>query len=156
MSFKDFVKENEDAPAQVTNIFQIYPDLWYSSPTPIVYDFNFQFRPNKLRKGSKRYIICQVTPNVPRGTDLERYYENLAIVGDLKISMEQRTGNCLPKEQDLRIVLENAPMSYREKMYGYYLLDTTEMEIGIYDVWYELDLGGNTYISDRQSLQIFD
>ena len=41
-------------------------------------------------------------------------------------------------------------------MYGYYLLDTTEMEIGIYDVWYELDLGGNTYISDRQSLQIFD
>ena len=150
------VFENEDAPAQVTNIFQIYPDLWYSSPTPIVYDFNFQFRPNKLRKGSKRYIIFQVTPNVPRGTDLERYYENLAIVGDLKISMEQRTGNCLPKEQDLRIVLENAPMSYREKMYGYYLLDTTEMEIGIYDVWYELDLGGNTYISDRQSLQIFD
>lgn len=148
--------ENEEAPTQITNIYQIYPDLWYSSPTPIVYDFNFQFRPNRLRKGSKRYIICQVTPNVPKGTDLERYYENLAILGDLKISIEQRTGNCLPKEEDLRMVVENAPMNYREKMYGYYFLDTTEMELGIYDVWYELDLGGNTYISDRQSLQIFN
>lgn len=150
------VFENEEAPTQITNIFQIYPDLWYSSPTPIVYDFNFQFRPNRLRKGSKRYIICQVTPNVPRGTDLERYYENLAILGDLKISIEQRTGDCLPKETDLRMIVENATMDYREKMYGYYFLDTSEMEIGIYDVWYELDLGGNTYVSDRQSLQIFN
>lgn len=148
--------ENEEAPTQITNIFQIYADLWYSSPTPIVYDFSFQFRPNRLRKGSKQYIICQVTPNVPRGTDLQRYYENLAILGDLKISIEQRTGNCLPQETDLRMVVENAPMNYREKMYGYYMLNTTEMEIGIYDVWYELNIGGNTYISDRQSLQIFN
>jgi len=150
------VFENEEVPTTITNIYQIYPDLWYSSPTPIVYDFTFQFRPNKLRKGSKRYIICQVTPNVPKGTDLERYYENLAILGDLKISIEQRTGNCLPKEIDLRMIAENVPVDYREKTQGYYLLDTTEMELGIYDIWYELDLGGNIYISDRQSLQIFN
>ena len=148
--------ENEEVPTRITNIYQIYPDLWYSSPTPIVYDFSFQFRPNKLRKGSKRYIICQVTPNVPKGTDLERYYENLAILGDLKISIEQRTGDCLPKEIDLRMIAENVPVDYREKTHGYYLLDTTEMELGIYDIWYELDLGGNIYISDRQSLQIFN
>ena len=87
---------------------------------------------------------------------MQRYYENLAILGDLKISIEQRTGECLPKEIDLRMIVENAPMNYREKLYGYYLVDTTELDIGIYDVWYELNIGTNTYISDRQSLQIFN
>ena len=35
------VFENTESPTQIINIYQIYPDLWYSSPTPIVYDFNF-------------------------------------------------------------------------------------------------------------------
>lgn len=148
--------ENEEEPVNITNIFQIYPDLWYTAPIPVVYDFAFNFRPNRFRKGSKQYIIAQITPNVPKGTDLQRYYENLAIRGDLKISIEQRTGNCLPCEKDLRMVVENASMNYREKLYGYYMLDTTEMEAAIYDVWFELDLGENVYISDRQSLQVYD
>jgi len=148
--------EGCEEPTSITNIFQTYPDLWYTAPIPVVYDFTFQFRPNRFRKGSKQYLIAQITPNVPKGTDLQRYYENLAIRGDLKISIEQRTGNCLPCEQDLRLVIEKANMDYREKLYGYYMLDTTDLEIAIYDVWFELELGENIYISDRQSLQIYN
>jgi hypothetical protein len=93
---------------------------------------------------------------VPKGTDLQRYYENLAIRGNLKISIEQRTGTCLPFETDLRMVVEKADMDYREKLYGYYMLDTTDLDIAIYDVWFELDFGDSVYISDRQSLQIYN
>lgn len=148
--------ENEEEPASVTNIFEIYPDLFYTAPIPLVYDFSFTFRPNRFRKGSKQYIIAQITPNVPKGTDLQRYYENLAIRGNLKIYMEQRTGNCLPCEQDLRMIIEGASMDYREKLYGYYMLDTKDLDIAIYDVWFELDFGDSVYISDRQSLQIYN
>lgn len=148
--------ENEEDPASVTNVFQIYPDLFYTAPIPLVYDFSFQFRPNRLRKGSKQYLIAQITPNVPKGTDLQRYYENLAIRGNLKISIEQRTGTCLPCETDLRMIVEKADMDYREKLYGYYMLDTTDLDIAIYDVWFELDFGDSVYISDRQSLQIYN
>jgi hypothetical protein len=147
--------ENEDCPATVTNPFQVYPDLWYTTPIPVVYDFRITFRPNKIRQGSKRYLICEITPNVPRGTDLARYYENLAIVSDLNISIEQRCGDCLPCEQDLRLIVDNQPVDYREKRYGYYLLDTTDMDCGIYNIWFELALGECLYITDKMQLQIF-
>jgi|APGre2960657404_1045060.scaffolds.fasta_scaffold16411_2 hypothetical protein len=145
-----------DEISDVTNPFTVYPNLWYTTPIPVVYDFNFAFRPSKLRKGSKRYLIIEVTPNVPKGTDLQRYYENLAIVGNMKVSIEQRTGDCLPQETDLRLLVDKADVTYREKKFGYYMLDTTDMEVAIYDVWFELDLGENTYISEKYQIQIFD
>ena len=113
------------------------------------------FRPQKLRKGSKRYLIIEINPNVPKGTDLQRYYENLAIVSDLKVSIEQKCGTCVPQEQDLRMVVDRASVDYREKKFGYFMLDTNEMEVGIYDVWFEMEMGENTYISDRFQLQIY-
>lgn len=152
VNFTDTFNDQTD----VINPFTIYPNLWYTTPIPVVYDFNFAFRPSRLRKGSKRYLIIEVTPNVPKGTDLQRYYENLAIVGNIKISMEQRTGDCLPEEQDLRVILDKVDVTFREKKYGYYMLDTSELEIGIYDVWFELDIGENIYISERYQLQIFE
>lgn len=139
----------------ITNIFQVYPDLWYTTPIPVVYDFNFSFRPSRLRQGSKRYLIIEVVPNVPKGTDLQRYYENLAIVGDLKVSIEQRCGACLPAEEDLRLIVDKADVDYREMQFGYYQIDTTDYEVGIYDIWFELNLGDNIYISERNQLQIF-
>ena len=151
VNFEDVYDNQSD----ITNIFQIYPDLWYTTPIPVVYDFNFSFRPSRLRQGSKRYLIIEVVPNVPKGTDLQRYYENLAIVGDLKVSIEQRCGACLPAEQDLRLIVDKADVDYREMQFGYYQIDTTDYEIGIYDVWFELDLGDNIYISERNQLQIF-
>ena len=54
------------------------------------------------------------------------------------------------------MVVEKADMDYREKLYGYYMLDTTDLDIAIYDVWFELDFGDSVYISDRQSLQIYN
>lgn len=149
----NFVNDNEGL-SEVVNPFQIYPNLWYSTPIPVVYDFNFQFRPSRLRKGSKRYLIVEINPNVPKGTDLQRYYENLAIVSDLKVSIEQRCGNCLPAEQDLRLIVDRASVDYREKKFGYYMLDTTDLEIGIYDIWFEMEMGENIYISDKFQLQI--
>ena len=149
----NFVNDNEGS-SEVVNPFTVYPNLWYSTPIPVVYDFSFIFRPQKLRKGSKRYLIVEITPNVPKGTDLQRYYENLAIVSDLKISIEQRSGNCLPSETDLRLIVDRASVDYREKKFGYYMLDTSEMEVGIYDIWFEMEMGENVYISDRFQLQI--
>ncbi len=147
--------ENEECPATVENHFQIYPDLWYTTPIPIVYDFAITFRPNKLRQGSKRYLIIEVTPNVPKGTDLARYYENLAIVADLNISIAQKCGDCVPNEEDLRLIVDNQPVDYREKRYAYFMLDTSDMDCGIYDLWFQMAFGESLYISDRYQLQIY-
>lgn len=145
-----------DEPAQtIENCFEIYPDLWYTAPTPIVFDFDFHFQPNKFRQGSKQYLIIEIVPNVPRASDLERYYQNLAIVSDLKISIEQNCGDCLPVERDLRVIVDEESVDYREKRYGYYQFDTTDLGCGIYDVTFKLEFGGNVYISDRMPLQVY-
>jgi hypothetical protein len=139
----------------VVNEFRVYPQTWYSTPVPVVYDFSFDFQPNKIRKGSKQYLRIRVTPNVPKATDLARYYENLAIVGDVKVSMEMKCGPCIPAEQDLRMVVEDEPATYKEKCWAYYLLDTEDLDCGVYAIWFTLCIGGNTYLSDKFNLEIF-
>jgi len=148
-------ESNDCATAQISNKFKIYSHLWFTSPIPLVYDFNFNFRPNRLRKGSKRYVMIQITPNVPRGADIVPYYENLAIVSDLRVSMSLSCGECVPAEEDLRLVVDRHLVEYREKGYGYWYLDTNLYEEGIYDVWFELALGENIYVSEKNALQIF-
>lgn len=150
------VAENGQAPYTIRQKFEIYPNLWYSTPIPVVYDFNFRFQPSKLRKGSKQFIVIEILPNVPTAGDLRQYYENLAIVSDLKISMELNCGDCAPVERDLRLVLDDENVDYREKRYGYYKIDTEGLDCGIYDIWFKLEFGGNVYISDRYNLQIYD
>jgi hypothetical protein len=142
--------------AQIQNHFRLYPQLWFTTPIPPIYDFGFAFRPNRVRKGTKRYLLVQVTPNVPRGTDLQPYYENLAIVSDLRVSIELACGECVPTEQDLRLLVDRAPVDYREKLYGYYFLDTTDYDPGIYNVWFELAFGENVFVSEKNQLEIFD
>lgn len=151
------VRATADQPSHtIDQRFEIYPNLWYSTPIPIVYNFDFGFQPNKLRQGSRQYIIIEIRPNVPTAGDLRQYYENLAIVSDLKVSIEQSCGNCLPKERDLRLIVDEESVDYREKRHGYYKLDTEDMECGIYDIWFRLELGDNVYISDRYKFQIYD
>ena len=140
----------------VVQMFQIYPNLWYTSPIPAIYDFSFRFQPNKFRKGAKQYLMIEISPNVPTAGELRQYYENLAIVSDLKISIEQRCGDCLPSEQDLRLISDKVLVDYREKRFGFYQLDTEEMDCGIYDVWFQLEFGGNRYISDRYNFQVYE
>ena len=147
-------EDGECARAEISNNFALFSDLWFTSPIPPIYDFNFNFRPNKVRKGTKRYLIIQVTPNVPRGSDIVQYYENLAIVADLKVSIEMACGDCLPQEQDLRVVVDKELVSYRESGYGYYFLDTTDLSPGIYNVTFYLEFGENSFISERMALQI--
>lgn len=148
------------APAQacgsVVQTFQVYPSLWYTSPIPAIYDFTFHFQPNKFRKGSKQYIMIEISPNVPTAGDLRQYYENLAIASDLKVSIEQRCGDCVPAEQDLRLIVDKASVDYREKRFGFYQLDTEDMDCGIYDIWFQLEFGGNRYISDRNNFQVYE
>jgi len=151
------VRVNSEEPAgNIEQVFDVYPALWYTTPMPIVYDFSFYFQPNKFRKGSKQYLIIEIRPNVPTAGDLRKYYENLAIVSDLKISIEQRCGDCLPQESDLRLIVDKVSVDYREKRFGYYQFDTEDLECGIYDVWFQLEFGGNRYVSDKQQLQIYD
>ncbi len=147
--------ESGETEAQIENSFEIFPDLWFTSPVPVVYGFDFSFRPNKIRQGSKNYLIIDITPNVPKTSDLNRYYQNLAIVSPLKVSIEQECGECLPAEQDLRLVVDCELVELREKCVGYYYLDTTEMDCGIYNVWFQMDFGDTVHISDKQQIQIY-
>ena len=139
----------------VVNNFEVYPDLWFTAPMPPVYGFSFAFHPNKIRKGSINYLIIDIQPNMQKGTDLARYYENLAIVSPLQITIEQLCGDCIPEERDLRIIVENDPVTLRDKCVGYYLLDTTEMEKGIYQIWFTLPFGESLNISEKMELQIY-
>lgn len=138
----------------ITNEFSVFPRLWYTTTIPVVYDFQFAFSPNRIIQGSKKWLTIEIIPQVPRASDLERYYQNLAISSDITISIAKKCDPCLPQEQDLRIIVENAPVEQREKVFCYYFLDTSEMSEGLYDVWFTLNIGGNTYVSERQQLLI--
>lgn len=140
----------------IEQFFDIIPDLWYTTPIPVVYDFSFKFQPNRLRHGSRQYLVIEVIPNVPRASDLKAYYENLAIVSQINISIAQNTCDpCVPKEEDLRLVVDDEPVHIREKRFAYYKLDTRDMDCGIYDVWFRLEQGENTFISEKNQIQIF-
>lgn len=141
--------------ATIDHLFQIYPELFFTSPQPIVYDFSFYFQPNKIRQGSKKSIEIEIIPNVPRATDLYAYYENLAIASDLYVTIAKNCGTCLPCEQDLRTIVDRQLTQYKEKNRAYYFIDTTLYDCGIYDIWFELNFGTNTYISDTNQLQIY-
>lgn len=154
LSFEQF-ESDEDHIAPVENEFEIYRDLWFTSPVPIIYDFTFSFRPNKLMQGSKQYLIVNVKPNVPTASTLEAYYENLASISPIYISIAKRCGECIPAEEDLRLVVDRELVEVREYLYGYYLLDTSDLDPGIYDVWFELQVTENVYISPKGQLQIF-
>lgn len=138
------------------NVWRIYPNLFIATPIPIVYDFQFRFRPNRIRVGSKRYLIIEVEPNVPNISDLKRYYLNLAISSPLKIFVEMACVDCMPKEKDLRMVIDGDDVIYRENCRAYYMLDTTEMACGEYYVWFEMACGESLHVAEKQVLQIFE
>jgi hypothetical protein len=133
--------ENESDIAEVTNYFELVRNVWFTSPVPLIYDFSFSFRPNQLAQGAKQYIIVQVTPNVPTETELNAYYSNIASVSPIYISIAQRCGDCVPEEEDLRLVVDRELVQVREHLYGYYKWDTEDVPCGIYDVWFELESG---------------
>jgi hypothetical protein len=141
----------------VTNEFRIIPDLWFASDMPIIYDFSFGFRPNRIRYGEKRWINIEVIPNVPNISDLKRYYANLAVSSPLTIWIEKMCGDCVPKEKDLRMIVEGDLVEHRRGTEGSYYLDTEELEMdcGIYNVWFQMEFGENKFISDNLQLQIF-
>ena len=145
----------ECANQEIRNSFKISPDLWFTSTSPVLYDFNFSFKPNRVRKGSKRYILIKVSPNVPQGADLVSYYENIAIVSDIRVSMEIACGECVPAETDLRLVVDRHLVEYREDSYAYWFIDTTVLDEGIYNVWFETTLGESTFVSEKYALQIY-
>lgn len=149
------VFQSGDVASNLDQLFQIYPDLWYTTPIPIVYDFNFYFQPNRIRYGSKKFLDIEIIPNVPRATDLCAYYENLAISAQLYVTITQHCGECVPCEEDLRTVVDRQPAQYREKNRAYYYFDSTQFDCGIYDIFFELDFGGNVYISDTNQIQVY-
>ena len=132
----------------IENSFSVYSDLWFTSTVPITYDFNFAFRPNRLRKKSKRWLMIEIAPNVPSQSEIYSYYTNLAVVCPIKISINSHCGGCE------ELIVDCDPVEIREKCLGYYFLDTTEMDCGIYDVWFEMQLGESVYISEAQQLEI--
>jgi hypothetical protein len=149
-----------DVVSQYENKFEIYPDLWYISTIPAVYGFEFQFQPNRIRKGSVKYLTIKIQPNVPRATELERYYTNLAIQSNLKISIEQNCGHCpIPEESDLRMIVEDELVTIRDRIFGFYKLDTSEdgldLDCGIYNVWFTLAYADSIEISPKMQFQVY-
>lgn len=151
------VFEENDQVAQVENSFELYPDLWYTSTIPAVYGFDFQFQPNRIRQGSIKWLIIKITPNVPRATELERYYTNLAISSNLTINIEKTCSPCPPTEPEM--IVEDGIVDVRDKLFGYYQIDTTDdgpgFDCGIYAIWFTLSYAGSVEVSPKMQLQIF-
>ena len=101
MAFASRDEENRQV-AQIDATFEIVRDLWFTTPSPIIYDFTFAFKPNKFMKGCKQHLIVNITPNVPTASDMVQYYTALATVAPLRISIAQKCGDCVPAEKDLR------------------------------------------------------
>jgi len=152
-----YVNFDSQQSGSVTNEFSVTPDLWFASDLPIIYDFSFGFRPNRIRYGEKRWINIEITPNVPNISELRRYYANLSVSSPLRIWVEKICGDCLPKEKDLRIVVEGDLVEHRRGTEGSYFINTEllNMECGMYNVWFEMEFGENKYISDNLQLQVF-
>jgi hypothetical protein len=138
------------------NFFEIKRDLWFTDVAPIVHDFEFTFQPNRMVKGSKKYITIEVQPLVPRGTDLERYYKNLITVGEVLVTIEMKCSDCLPSEKDLRIICENEPASFRDGCFAYFFMNTEELDCGLYNMQFTLNMGPNCFVSDKQQFLVFD
>lgn len=151
------IRFNENQSGTVTNQFRVISNLWYASDMPIVYDFSYGFRPNRVRKGEKRWLTVDIVPNVPSKSDLEKYYTNLSVASPVKIFVEKRCGECVPAEKDFRMVVEGGEVQYRRGSEGYFFLDTEglDMDCGIYDVWFELEFGESKYLSDSLQLQVY-
>ena len=145
-----------DPISTISQYFTLYPDLWATSPTPIVYDFSFGFSPHKLRLGENKEIEIEIIPNVPRASDLEKYYQNLAISADLSVSIAKRCTDCPPScDSDLDLIVDGAPTDYRERNRAFYRIDTNQYDPGIYDIWFTLNFGTNTYMSENFQFMIW-
>jgi len=138
------------------SLFVVYSNLWMVTPTPIIYDFSFKVTPSRIVRGSIKYLTAEITPLVPNYSDLVRFYRNLALVADVSLYMSQTCGACLPKEKDLRLVLDGVSADSRENCRAYFKIDTTDMACGIYDVWFKMIFGECIYISEKSQIQIHD
>lgn len=147
--------ESDECPGTRTFEFEILADKWYGNSDEYIWDFYFAFRPIKFRKNERKYIVVEVTPNVPHLSDLERYYQTLATYPDLFVNIKMRCVDCMPAEEDLQVVVDHAPVTMTSSRLGKYFLDTTELACGIYDIWFELELGGNNYVSPMNQIQIY-
>lgn len=141
----------------VVNKFRVLSGMWYASDMPIVYDFSYGFRPNRVRKGERRWLTIDIVPNVPSAGDLQKYYANLSVASPVRIFIEKRCGECVPAEKDLRMVVSGGEVQYRRGSEGYFFLDTDllGMDCGVYDVWFELEFGESKYLSDSLQLQVY-
>jgi hypothetical protein len=149
------VEFNTEQFGNVTNSFMVLSDLWWADSMPVVYDFSFGLRPNRVRQGERRWVTVDVVPNVPNSGDMKRYYTNLAMASPVKVYMEQLCGECVPKEKDLRVVLDGVSVDHRRGPEGYFFLDASELACGIYNVRFELEFGESKYISDDLQMQIY-
>lgn len=140
---------------KISNEFKVLSDVWFADTDVPIYDFNFSVQPTKIKKGTKRYLIIKTLPNLKQGSSILPYYENLALSSDLKVSIEIECGNCVPQEQDLRLIVDKKLVNYKEKNSAYFFIDTEEYQEGVYNIWFELNFKNNVFISDKLSFQIF-
>ncbi len=150
-------------PVAIENRFKIYPSLWFSSTSEVLLSPTFSFTPNRIRKGSIKWIAIKVIPQVARGSDLERYYTNLITSSNLYVYFEKDCSVCPSDDCGDDLILDSVKVENRDRCYGFYKLNTTDegdnaldLDEAIYSIWFKLEQGnGDIDISDKFQIQIY-
>lgn len=153
------VYENElNCQSIVENKFTIFPRLWATSDLPLIYDFDFTFRPNRITLDSKRWLTVEIIPKVQNADTFNQYYAGIALSSNLTVSICKRCGGC-PSDDDDDLVVDADPVQFRERGTGYYFLSTGEdtdfEEQGLYDIWFNLTYGECHFRSPIFQLEIY-
>lgn len=167
-----YAKYNSDDPDfyPVENQFKVFTSLRETHGEPFVYDVDFKFSPKKVVKGTKRYLTISFRPVVHTDIGdrfveeeiLDRFYYSLRSTGNVYIRLElfEGCGYSTNPYMNIKTDPEWTPIEIRGDNEAYYLLDVTEdqddFDIGVYWAQFKVEIQGQTIISPKFYLQIYD
>ncbi len=160
-------ESTDQNPGVIENKFNLYRDLWYVSPEPIIYELGFDYEPHKIFRLSKKYIRVDIEVYAPDEDIKANYYYYLLTLSQIYVRIVQDEGDGYdPVDTSKNVLYDWSLVHYRETTRGYYLLDTTvdprpwrlnqPWGLGIYLVQFKANLGETIQLSPQFRLQIYD
>jgi hypothetical protein len=167
------IKHNsyEDQYSLRENQFKVQPELVATTDRPFAYDVAFSFSPKKMTKGSKQYLKIGFKPvvHIDIGNEniinkmMDQFYYNLKASGGLYVKIELMEGCGYNSEFPLANIKTDPEwdlVEVRGDNEAYYMLDSSEdqddYDLGIYQVQFKCLVQGQTILSRKFYLQIFD
>lgn len=158
---------DDSRPGVIENYFNIYRDLWYTSPIPLVYEIGFVYSPTKILSGSKKYIRTDIEIYTRDKSIVEQYYYYLRGLQSIQFRLTLDEGpDYDPVVSENNIIQDWAPMSFAEDRTAYFLLDTSidprpsrsgrPLPLGIYLIQFKAALGETVHLSPKFRLQIYN